>query len=356
MNQQPEPVVPDVTFLPADPPPRANPYLDYLEEALRATGLVIGSHSEGFRWRHLLFSRRLPLVYHLHWLNALHTGGKPWQTLLLSIGYLAKLLVLRLRGRRIVWTVHNLLPHYRATLADRLCHLATARLAHALIVHNEAARDVVQQVYRPQHVPLVAFMGRYEARYGAKAPREESRARLHLPPEPLVFLIFGQLRANKRIDRLVECFAELDPKRFLLLICGTRASKDALNECREQIAHASQIVLREGFFPDEDVRFLFGAADAFLFTGDEILSTSSVVLAMSYGLPILARRLRCLEGVVPEGARIEFDPNDKAQALETLRALDRQALVTRGAEGLRAISTRTWEAMAQVHRQAYGFE
>lgn len=347
---------PDVTWLGADPPPRPNPYLDYLEEALVSLGVRVVHGGEGFRWRHLLSPRPLPRVFHLHWLNTVHTGGTSWDTFRLSASYLAKILLVRLRGRRLVWTVHNLLPHYRATLADRLCRRATAQLATGLIVHNDSARELVERRWRPRRRPTVALMGRYDGRYGPKALREASRDRLGLPREPLLFLIFGQLRGNKQIDRLVALFSRLDPDRFHLLLSGTRSSRDALAGCREIVESAPNIHLREGFVPDADVPFLFGATDGFVFAGDEILSTSSVVLALSYGIPILAPDLACLRGVVPAQARVQLDVDDPEGARAALEALDRAALAARGRAAFDAMQARTWLEAARVHLTVYGLD
>lgn len=345
----------DVTMLPAEQVPRGNPYLDYLEAELNALGVRVGHDGEGFRWRHLLSPAPLPRVFHLHWINSLHTGGRSWQTLLLSASYALKLAVLRARGSRLVWTVHNLVPHYRNTMADRLCARLTARLADGLIVHNEAAGEIVTRRLKPRRPPRVFLMGEYTARYGPKLPRAEARARLGLPVEPLLFLVFGQIRRNKGIDRLVRLFAALDPAQTLLYMAGTRASRDAVAGCRELIARCPHITLREGFVPDEEIPVLFGAADAFLYAGDDIiLSTGSVVLALSYGLPILARDLACLRGVVPAESRIDFDADDEKQAKAVLATLDRAALETAGAAGKAAMKQRTWADAARLHREVYG--
>jgi hypothetical protein len=89
-----------------------NPYQRLLADALGSLG-VSTEFPRGYR-RGLPLTRGAgswPEILHLHWLTAyLRARSGVWRA-----GYAAKLLLdlqlLRLRGVRLVWTVHNLVEH-----------------------------------------------------------------------------------------------------------------------------------------------------------------------------------------------------------------------------------------------------
>jgi beta-1,4-mannosyltransferase len=118
-----------------------NPYQQLLERELQALGVTFEHPRLTRRWA----LRTRVGVLHLHWLEYI-TGSHAAESLhllrvaLRTVRFLTVLLLLRARGVRVVWTVHNLLPHdARDPRFDLAVARLVARLADRVIVHSRHA-------------------------------------------------------------------------------------------------------------------------------------------------------------------------------------------------------------------------
>src|SRR4029450_158253 len=106
--------------------------------------------------------------------------------------FVAALLVARVLRYRIVWTVHNALPHepHRVHPVLRWLLVRPARL----VVHGEAARAAIPGGRR---APAIVPHGHYIGFYPDDVSPWEARQALGLGAEERVFACFGQLRAHQ---------------------------------------------------------------------------------------------------------------------------------------------------------------
>ncbi len=91
--------------------------------------------------------RRGASVVHFHWLHgfALRRGLVPYFS---QTAVLVQVALLRLLGRRIVWTAHNLKNHEnRQVDKEYRFSWVMARLAHRIITHGHVARQAVVDTY-----------------------------------------------------------------------------------------------------------------------------------------------------------------------------------------------------------------
>src|SRR5262249_50632481 len=126
---------------------RGNPYCDLLYGSLAARGVAVAASAElSPRWllRHARAGKVLPPPLHCPE-SYYRSGGRPTPR---SVpGFVAALLLARLLRYRVVWTVHNALPHERHAL-DRALRWLLVRSAR-LVVHAEAARAALPETRRP---------------------------------------------------------------------------------------------------------------------------------------------------------------------------------------------------------------
>src|SRR5262249_45373307 len=133
--------------------------------------------------------------------------------------FIAALLLARLLGYRVVWTVHNALPHERHTL-DRALRWLLVRSAR-LVVHAEAARAALP----PTRLPAAGGPpGHYIRRYPDELSAADARRTLGLATPDRVFVCFGQLRAYKGVGALLDAFAGLPGPGLRLVIAGRPAT------------------------------------------------------------------------------------------------------------------------------------
>jgi glycosyltransferase involved in cell wall biosynthesis len=221
-------------------------------------------------------------------------------------------LLIRLTGARIVWTVHNLGNHDRRFLwIERLFSTIVAHLAQGVIVHSGCAAMEVRKAYRLSARKPVAVIpqGSYVERYPNQTSREQCRAKLALRADEFVFLFLGRIEPYKGVLDLVRIFGQVRANSRLLL--AGRASDSALLErLHEEIGRAPNIRFDEGFVVDDELQTYFNAADAFVFPVREILNSSSILLAMSFGLPCIAPALSGIREILGDNGGIFYDPGE----------------------------------------------
>lgn len=333
-----------------------HPYCELLFGALERRGVRRGD-ATGF-W---IVSRIRPArgaVFHIHWADHYVISGNRPRTLLKIALFTAQLLVLKARGVRVVWTVHNLKNHENAMpLLDRLGSTVIARLADSLILHCEAAKGAAIARFglgdgaKCHVIPHGHFIDRY--------PRGPSRARareeLGLGSEEQVFLVFGLIRPYKGLDRLLEIFERIKrPGQRLLIVGALYGSMDEQwpEQTREKYPWAELIV---GRVDDERLPIYFRAADVALFPYRDILTSGAMILAMGFGLPCVGPRAGCVPEALAPSANVLFDPDDDASlaaAIETIARAERD-WAEMGATNRANAEALDWERIAERTLAAY---
>src|SRR5262245_1940853 len=88
-----------------------NPYQDLLiRELLEQEVDVIIGGSGGRFLRTALFKWKAD-IYHFHWIHPYILHSRKWRAAIRGLLFVLEVLVLKLSGAKIVWTVHNISSH-----------------------------------------------------------------------------------------------------------------------------------------------------------------------------------------------------------------------------------------------------
>jgi beta-1,4-mannosyltransferase len=268
---------------------RENPYQRILYESLEPLGFdVLPSAPLKLGW--LLRSRRQIDILHLHWPESYYRSSGQFAPAFatLRVGLFAfRLVVARILGFTIVWTVHQVLPHEDAGAIDRLAARMIAFFANLLFVHDELTRQRVEAelgagaLRKVKVVPHAAYLGAYpEGR-----SREIVRADLGIPDGRFVFLVFGHVRRYKMLGPALNAFRSAPDLDAALVVAGLPVDTESAAEVRDAAARDSRIVPFLEFIPDECVSELFAAADACIMARIDGGTSGALVLALSLGVP-----------------------------------------------------------------------
>lgn len=269
---------------PAFKPETGNPYNALLSAALERRGARVDEFSP----RRLL--RTQYDVWHIHWPERLAHSS----VALLRVAVFG-LLVLwaRLRGTRIVWTVHNLEGHAarRPRLERGLRHWLARRLDGTIALSESGARAAIERypALRSRARAVVPH-GHYIGCYPNDIGREEARAALGIRPEERAVVFVGRIAPYKNVDGLVHEFRGLDHPAARLVIAG-RPATDNLRAAIEAAASTDpriQLHLRE--IEDDELQLFLNAADLVALPFLRILNSASALLALSFGRPVLVPR------------------------------------------------------------------
>jgi len=214
--------------------------------------------------------------------------------------------------------------------SDRLTRTLLAR-ADTVIVHSAAqaaqARALAPEVpiviaRMPPHLPVVSQEISAE-RAVALAPGYP-RTRL---------LFFGAVRPDKGLDLLLQALART-PDHVTLTVAGEFGDGPA--PVRELIATlnlGTRVTLRPGYVPAAGLPALFAAADALVLPYRQAAGSQNVLLAFSFGVPVIATTAGALAEAVRDGVDgLTCTPGD----VEDLARALNQIAVPQVARSLRA--------------------
>lgn len=186
---------------------------------------------------------------------------------------------------------------------------------HALTCSD--AVTVVSDFLKQETQRVLGFDGPMEMIHNFFAPRSTRRSRedvrreLELENEVLV-LHSSNLRPVKRIDLLLETAARIRPREaFKLVILAGGSFGPFVNEVR-RLGIQDRVIVREKV---NDIEEYVQAADLGLFPSDTESFCLSILEAMCFGCPSVARRVGGIPEVVEDGVSGLLTASDDAETL-----------------------------------------
>ena len=231
----------------------------------------------------------------------------------------------RFLGVRLVYTVHNVLPHDTGERWRGLFQRIYLEMDR-LICHDTGARErLVNEFGIPAsriavipHGPL--FLD------NTQRTREQARLRVGFRPEECVVLCHGILRPYKGVHVLVEAFRKLAARypKARLVILGT-GEKAILNSIQEQVrlcGIASSVRLVFRFVPVEELGDFCVAADILTYPYTGVTTSGSLMTGIGYARPIVASTLPVFEQILRHGVdALLVAPGDSDALAESLGKL-----------------------------------
>jgi glycosyltransferase involved in cell wall biosynthesis len=260
---------------------------------------------------------------HLHWLNRILLGATPGADADARIAsFLAELDAFRQGGGRLVWTVHNVLPHDSPLPAEE-AKLRRAVIERADVIHTMSPETgaAVADWYeipaaRALCVPLPAFDGAYED----TVDRAGARLTLGLAPDDLVYLFLGGLKAYKAWDDLVDAWRRLSPSEEprRLVLAGSAGSDPATAAVLDDLARDPSVLLHARHILAAEMQLFLRAADVVVLPYREGLNSAVELLALTFGVPVIVPTLPGLSGVADAASSISFTPGNVPSLVDAL--------------------------------------
>lgn len=320
-----------------------NPYQKLLAESLKPLGIDV-LYSRIFPnvfwlWR----NRKNTQVIHVHWPSNLYRMGK--LTPVRSFVFLIRSVFARLLGYRLVWTVHNVVPHESTTPnLDIFFRRFLVRYCHGVIGHCEYALREIERRFGRLKKSVVIPHGHYIDSYPEPPDRDSARQQLGVQKDSFVFLVFGQLRDYKGIDHLLDQMILLDMELTLIV-----AGRGSIGNSVQDKARSSKVDLRIfcEFIPDEKVPVFFAAADVMVAPYSDILTSGAVILGLSMGKPIVAPAIGCLPELTNDGSGFLYDPAEVDGLLTALLSVFRSDLSSKAAAAKKNAEQLNWADIAK---------
>jgi glycosyltransferase involved in cell wall biosynthesis len=184
-------------------------------------------------------------------------------------------------GWCVVWTAHNIVPH-DDTAEDQWLAEKLARVADGVIVHTDAAREMLRTTLDVDCPVRVIPHGHYRDAYPPPIDRDAARRQLGLNGDRHVLLAFGQVRPYKGFQDLIERFRQSDLDATLI-VAGDPTNRHAAATLRSRTAEDPRIRLDLRFHDPEETSLLFSAADRVVLPYRRVTTSGTLVLALSLG-------------------------------------------------------------------------
>jgi beta-1,4-mannosyltransferase len=328
---------------------RCNPYAGLLARELekRDIHLELGDYDFERDW----LERKRPdfEVLHLNWLDRFYRAEDLEATLERYTRFAENVGFARSLGYRIVWTLHNFYPHERPFPAlDRLARHLVCSQADAVIAHCEYAAGLVRKVFFRRENLHVIPHGNFIDAFPNQISREDARRQLEIPEQAFVYLFFGNARAYKSIETLIEAFGSTAAQDAQLVLMMRQAfSPEYADELRALAKRDERIrVFTSTYFANADFQLYINSADVAVLPFSEVLTSGSAITALSFGLPVVLPRLGCLPELIDARMGLLYDPREKKGLEKALVEIRGQDLKAAGRAALERARELDWEGIA----------
>jgi len=331
-----------------------NPYLALLMRALRQAGYDV-SFAAACSPRWLWKNRKDIDVIHFQWVQYFYVSDNAFLSTLWAIFFFFKLIVARILGYRIVWTVHNIMPHERSPgFIDYIAHRSIAFLANDIIVHCHEAARLLQEAFGSIGTRFKLHViphGHYIGWYPDRLSKIEARDYFKIPDSEYVYLYFGAIRPYKGLEKLIQTFKKLSSGR--LIIAGKPHNLQIESLIRQLSEKDPRISLHLSFIPDTLVTSFFECADSVVLPFSDVLTSGSAILALSLGRPVIAPALGCLPALISDRLGLIFDADSPEGLMEAMVDI---RLRQYSAEEIKRSMMKNydWLEIAKLYRGPYG--
>ncbi|GAA0958525.1 glycosyltransferase [Frigoribacterium faeni] len=263
-----------------------NPFLNIAYLALRADGWTISEQRDLAGFLDAVAVAAPGDVVHLHWTSLLVQNAPDEREADRRLATVVRALTDATgRGVRLVWTVHNRLPHDCPWPRQEIeLSRAIVGLSSAVHVMSAQTRDVVADVVDiPLEKQAIVPHPSYEGLYDQAWTRDEARGSFGLGPAEKTVLFFGHIKPYKGVSTLLGAIGTTGAT---LLLAGHVSHADRLTT-EALVPSDATVHAHYGYVPDDDAGRWFAAADVLVVPYAAILNSGSIHLASTFGLPVI---------------------------------------------------------------------
>ena len=339
---------------------KSNPYSLLFVSGLRECGLDIKCIDETGIWvlPKLILKGKKPHILHLHWQHPFLLAHNKFRTLVKSSLFILEILLLKIFGVRLVWTVHNIHNHEKKFVRIEIffCRIL-ARVAAGIIVHTETAKEEVIKAFKISEQEKVHVIphANYIDYYPNTIKKREAREKLGIPGDKFVLLSLGRIRGYKGIKQLVQRFIQFDNKDSLLVLAGKPHSTADKEEVHKLVTGVENIRFFPAYISDDEIQVFMNAADAAVLPYENILTSGAAILAMSFAKSVITPSHPFMREVLNPEKNFLYHPEDEGGLLRALTEAyrEREHLEEKGKYNFEQVKKDSWQNIALKIKEIY---
>ncbi len=253
-------------------------------------------------------------------------------------------------GTKIIWTAFNLKGHeQKYTGINNFIYSEIIQHCHGIIIIAPIGENLLISSYpRAKQKPIITIPhGNYIGVYPDNITRSEARKHLKIKNGEIVLLYFGLQRKYKDIHLVYRAFKESSKvnKKIRLLIAGQPLTYRRKLFFLYLKLFCRHITVVSNYIHDNEIQIYFKAADIAVFAFKNIFTSGSIILAESFGLPIIAPNIGCFPDQVPKSVGFLYAHGDKSHLSATILKAINSNLKERGEKAREIQLSKDWKSI-----------
>ncbi|WNB92505.1 glycosyltransferase family 4 protein [Bacillus sp. NEB1478] len=264
---------------------KENPYNNMLSSSIEKYGVNVTN----FRQRNFLDIKKNEIL-HLHWPHSLYQSNSLMVMTFKAIALILVLSVLKLKGSKIVWTLHNLYPHkYKYKFMEKIIRKKIISISNLIITAGEFIKKEAINEFNIEnkHIEVIPI-GNYVELYNQERSMYDIRQKYNIPEKNFIFLFCGAIKEYKGVIELLESFIKLKEKKNNISLIIAGKPDYFMNQKLNKYLGTENIYLDLRFIPDDELSTLLDNCNAVVLPFKNITTSSSAILALSFYKPIVA--------------------------------------------------------------------
>ena len=330
--------------------PHKHDYILRLKKALEKENIIVSllppfHYATPYNFLKVLFLRLFGYrIIHIHWVYIF-----PFSFLMkMFFGFAKKI------GYKIVWTVHNVLPHESNEKDIEKTKWFYNNVDFRFVNYKSNIKKLKRElgVNTRENVEII-FHPVFDS-YPNNISREESRKKLSISLDKKVVLGFGLIRKYKGMDLLAQAIKHLD-NEYYGIIAGENRDSELVKELEKYATEVGNLKLVPHKIPNENVQLFFNACDVVVMPYYDVTTSGVVLLAYSFGKPVITTRVGGLHEVV-EDKKTGFliEPNNLEMLIDSIEEIFNVDYTKMGENAKKlAYEKFTWEVLGEKTRKIY---
>ncbi|SHK76091.1 glycosyltransferase family 4 protein [Fibrobacter sp. UWB12] len=293
-----------------------NSYLGNITSVISDEYTVVGVNEAIKRkWGSLFFYD----VVHLNWLENIRGKSriKVWMNFIFRF---ATLIYFRLRGKPIIWTIHNKEVHGQelGKSFSRIMMRSLLKWSTRIHILCDATFDEIPALEKYRNKVVCIPHGDYIQNY----PKSDLniREKYGIAESKKIVLFCGKIDPYKNIDVLVRAFEQsnIGQSDFVLLVCGSCRDLSYRNKIEQAAQGNENIILDFNFIPVDQMEAYLTQSLLLVAPYDKrcTLNSGTLWMAFSYGKTMICPEIGCIRDVLKSTDAVYSYDYDSAQSHE----------------------------------------
>lgn len=206
------------------------------------------------------------------------------------------------RHTKCIGLIHNMIPHEKSIL-DKVFPQRFVKTMDGFVALSKSVLDDVALLDK-QNKPKCYIPHPLYDHYGKIEDNKLAINKLNLDDNCHYMLFFGLVRAYKGLDLLIEAFADVRLRKYPVKLIVAGEFYDAPKPYLEQIERlglTDDIILKNEYISDDEVRHYFNAADIVVQPYKSATQSGVTQIAYHFEKPMLVTNVGGLGEIIPNG-------------------------------------------------------